>query len=82
MINAINIATDQSSLITETKNDYILRPQLESYSFLDTGNSLQLFAEGYRSGMLALEPIREMLAKSNSSSLEQVEKKFLKWLRG
>ena len=47
VINAINIATEQSSLISDTKNDFILRPQLESYGFLDSGNSLQLFAEGY-----------------------------------
>ena len=82
IINAINIATEQSSLISDTKNDFILRPQLESYGFLDSGNSLQLFAEGYRSGMMALEPIRTMLADAGPSSLEQVEAKFLNWLRG
>ena len=82
IINAINIATDQTNLASEGKFDFILKPQLESYGFLDNGNSLKLFAEGYRSGMMALEKVRSMLDEAGPSSLEQVEAKFLKWLRG
>jgi len=43
---------------------------------------LKLFAEGYRSAMMALEKVRSMIDAAGPSSLEQVEAKFLKWLRG
>ena len=82
IINAINIATDQTNLTSEGKFDFILKPQLESYGFRDNGNSLKLFAEGYRSAMMALEKVRSMIDAAGPSSLEQVETKFLKWLRG
>ena len=45
-------------------------------------STFKLFAEGYRSGMMALEKVRSMLDEAGPSSLEQVEAKFLKWLRG
>ena len=82
IINAINIATDQTNLASEGKFDLILKPELQTYGFLDNGNSLKLFAEGYRSGMMALEKVRSMIDAAGASSLEQVEAKFLKWLRG
>ena len=82
IINAINIATDQTNLASEGKFDLMLKPELQTYGFLDNGNSLKLFAEGYRSGMMALEKVRSMIDAAGPSSLEQVEAKFLKWLRG
>ena len=61
----------------------MLKPELQTYGFLDNGNSLKLFAEGYRSAMMAaLEKVRSMIDAAGPSSLEQVEAKFLKWLRG
>ena len=82
IINAINIATDQTNLASEGKFDLMLKPELQTYSFLDNGNSLKLFAEGYRSAMMVLEKVRSMIDAAGPSSLEQVEAKFLKWLRG
>ena len=82
IINAINIATDQTNLASEGKFDLMLKPELQTYGFLDNGNSLKLFAEGYRSAMMALEKVRSMFDAAGPSSLEQVEAKFLKWLRG
>lgn len=82
IINAINIATDQTNLASEGKFDLILKPELQTYGFLDNGNSLKLFAEGYRSAMMALEKVRSMIDAVGPSSLEQVKAKFLKWLRG
>lgn len=60
----------------------MLKPESQTYGFLDNGNSLKLFAEGYRSAMMALEKVRLMIDAAGPSSLEQVEAKFLKWLRG
>ena len=82
IINAINIATDQTNLASDGKFDLMLKPELQTYGFLDNGNSLKLFAEGYRSAMMALEKVRSMIDAAGPSSLEQVEAKFLKWLRG
>ena len=82
IINAINIATDQTNLASEGKFDLMLKPELQTYGFLDNGNSLKLFAEGYRSAMMALEKVRSMIDAAGPFSLEQVEAKFLKWLRG
>ena len=45
---------------------------------LKKNSSLKLFAEGYRSGMMALEKVRSILDAAGPSSLEQVEAKFLK----
>ena len=45
-------------------------------------SSFKLFAEGYRSGMMALKKVRLILDALGPSSLEQVEAIFLKWLRG
>ena len=41
-----------------------------------------MFAEGSRSAMMVLEKVRSMIDAAGPSSLEQVEAKFLKWLRG
>ena len=41
-------------------------------------SSLKLFAEGYRSGMMALEKVRSILDAAGPSSLEQVEAIFPK----
>ena len=82
IINAINIATDQTNLASDGKFDLMLKPELQTYGFLDNGNSLKLFAEGYRSAMMALEKVRSMIDAAGPSSLEQVEAKFLKWLWG
>ena len=82
IINAINIATDQTNLASDGKFDLMLKPELQTYGFLDNGNSLKLFAEGYRSAMMVLEKVRSMIDAAGPSSLEQVEAKFLKWLRG
>ena len=82
IINAINIATDQTKLASEGKFDLMLKSELHTYGFLDNGNSLKLFAEGYRSAMMALEKVRSMTDAAGPSSLEQVEAKFFKWLRG
>ena len=41
-------------------------------------SSLKLFAEGYLSGMMALEKVRSIIDAAGPSSLEQVEAKFLK----
>ena len=58
IINAINISTDLTNLESEVKFDFIFKPQLESYGILDSVNYLKLCAEGYRSGMMALEKVR------------------------
>ena len=61
IINAINIATDQTNLASEGKFDLMLKPELQTYGFLDIVNSLKLFAEGYRSAMMALEKVHLMI---------------------
>ena len=80
IINAINIVIDQTNLASEGKFDLMLKPELQTYGFLDNGIP-KLFAEGYRSAMMALEKVRSMI-DVGTFSLEQVEAKFLKWLRG
>ena len=82
IINAINIATDQTNLASEGKFDLMLKPELQTYGFLDNGNASTVFAEGYRAGRMGLEKGRSMIDAAGPSSLEQVEAKFLKWLRG
>ena len=44
IINAINIATAQTNLASEGKFDLMLKPELQTNSFLGNGNSFKLFA--------------------------------------
>ena len=51
----------------------MIRPSLAGYSLTDSGNSIKLYAEGYRSGIMALDEIRELVEKAGPSSLEVLE---------
>ena len=58
----------------------MIRPSLAGYSLIDSGNSIKLYAEGYRSGIMALDEIKELVEKAGPSSLEVLEQKFRSWL--
>ncbi|MED5515682.1 MAG: hypothetical protein VYE65_02770, partial [SAR324 cluster bacterium] len=60
--------------------DLIIKPSLAGYSMTDSGNSIKLYAEGYRSGILALDEIKLLIEKAGPSSLEVIEQKFRSWI--
>ncbi len=80
MLNSFAIAIDKTSNIPASKTDMIIRPELDGYSFIETGNSLKLYAEGYRCGIMSLDQIREVISHAEPSSFEVVEAKFRSWL--
>ena len=80
MLNSFAIAINKMSKIPASKTDMIIRPELDGYSFIETGNSLKLYAEGYRCGIMSLDQIREVISHAEPSSFEVVEAKFRSWL--
>ena len=80
VLNAFSIAIDRTIHNTSDQADVIIRPSLAGYSLTDSGNSIKLYAEGYRSGIMALDEIRELVEKAGPSSLEVLEQKFRIWL--
>lgn len=80
LLNSFAIAIDTNVCAPESEVEVLLRPALTGYSFIESGNSLKLYAEGYRCGIMCLDRIRAAVARSGPTSLELVEAKFRKWL--
>ena len=53
---------------------------LAGFSLTASGNSIKLYADGYRSGIIALDEIKLLVEKAGPSSLEVLEQKFRSWL--
>ncbi len=80
LLNAFSIAIDRTIHHQSDKADVIIKPSLAGYSLTDSGNSIKLYAEGYRSGIMALDEINLLVEKAGPSSLEVLEQKFRSWL--
>ena len=80
LLNAFSIAIDRTIDNQGEKADVIIKPSLAGYSLTDSGNSIKLYAEGYRSGIMALDEIKLLVEKAGPSSLEVLEQKFRSWL--
>jgi len=80
LLNAFSIAIDRTIHNQGEKADVIIKPSLAGYSLTDSGNSIKLYAEGYRSGIMALDEIKLLVEKAGPSSLEVLEQKFRSWL--
>ncbi|MBC8258699.1 MAG: patatin-like phospholipase family protein [SAR324 cluster bacterium] len=80
LLNAFSIAIDRSIHHQGDLADVIIKPSLAGYSLTDSGNSMKLYAEGYRSGIMALDEIKLLVEKAGPSSLEVLEQKFKSWL--
>jgi NTE family protein len=80
LLNAFSIAIDRTIHHQGEKADVIIKPSLAGYSLTDSGNSIKLYAEGYRSGIMALDEIKLLVEKAGPSSLEVLEQKFRSWL--
>ena len=80
LLNAFSIAIDRTIHHQREQADLIIKPSLAGYSLTDSGNSIKLYAEGYRSGIMALDEIKILVEKAGPSSLEVLEQKFRSWL--
>ena len=80
LLNAFSIAIDRTIRHQRDQADLIIKPSLAGYSMTDSGNSIKLYAEGYRSGILALDEIKLLIEKAGPSSLEVIEQKFRSWI--
>jgi len=80
LMNAFSIAIDRTIYHQQDKADLIIKPTLTGYNLTDPGNSIKLYAEGYRSGVMALEKIKLLIEKAEPSSLEVIEQKFRTWI--
>ena len=80
LLNAFSIAIDRTIHHQSEKADVIIKPSLSGYSLTDSGNSIKLYAEGYRSGVMALDKIKLVVEKAEPSSLQVLEKKFRNWI--
>jgi NTE family protein len=80
LLNAFSIAIDRTIHHQRDQADLIIKPSLAGYSLTDSGNSIKLYAEGYRSGIMVLDEIKILLDKAGPSSLEVLEHKFRSWL--
>ncbi len=80
LLNALSVAVDQTTQRQLAQADVIVHPNLDGYGLMDPGNSVKLYAEGYRAGVLAVEHIRQELEKRGPSSFEILEKRFRQWL--
>ena len=80
LLNAFSIAIARTIHHQGEKADVIIKPSLAGYSLTDSGNSIKLYAEGYRSGIMALDEIKLLVEKAGPSSLEVLEHKFRSWL--
>jgi hypothetical protein len=80
LLNAFSIAIDRTIHHQRDQADLIIKPSLAGYSLTDSGNSIKLYAEGYRSGIMALDEIKILVDKATPSSIEMLEQKFKSWL--
>ena len=80
LLNAFSIAIDRTIHHQSEQADVIIKPSLSGYSLTDSGNSIKLYAEGYRSAIMVLDEIKLLVEKSGPSSLEVLEQKFRGWL--
>lgn len=79
LLNAFAIAIDNTTRMQTKKADILIRPPLSDYSRTASDKMWELYAEGYRSTMLAMPEIRELMQSAKPSSLELLEKKFRAW---
>ena len=80
LMNAFSIAIDRTIYHQQAKADLIIKPTLTRYNLTDSGNSIKLYAEGYRSGIMALDEIKNLVEKSEPSSFKVFEQKVRTWI--
>ncbi|MGK5093591.1 patatin-like phospholipase family protein [Deltaproteobacteria bacterium TL4] len=79
LLNALSIAVDKNTDFQTKDADVLIKIELSKYSRTDSHNVWELYAEGYRSGTLAVKTIKAQIAKKEPSSLSRLEQKFRKW---
>jgi NTE family protein len=79
LLNAFDIAIDTTTRIQLEKADIVIELDLARYSRTDPRNIHELYAEGYRSGVIALKQIKKQLAEREPSAFEVLEKRFRAW---
>lgn len=78
--NAFEIAIDTTTRIqTDEDADVMIKLDVADYSRTESNNVWELYAEGYRGGILSIKEIKNELKKKRPSSLAILEQKFRKW---
>ncbi|MCB1190222.1 MAG: patatin-like phospholipase family protein [Leptospiraceae bacterium] len=76
LLNAFDIAIDNTTQIQCEQANYVIHLELAKYSRTNPNNVLELYAEGYRSGMLSAKEILVEIEKRNPSALAILEQKI------
>ncbi|MBF0277118.1 MAG: patatin-like phospholipase family protein [SAR324 cluster bacterium] len=79
LLNAFSIAIETSAKCQAQQADITINLGLTKYSRTNANHAWELYAEGYRSGILAGKKIQAELEKRNPSPLAIWEKKFKEW---
>lgn len=79
LLNAFDIAIDTTTRIQLEKADVVMHLDLARYSRTDPRNVWELYAEGYRAGILAIKQIRASMMEKVPSPFELLEKRFRLW---
>ncbi len=79
--NAFGIAMDTNTRIEVEKADVVIGPDLSKYEHADGGDVWELYAEGYRHGVLAIKQIRAAIEEKSPRPFHALEQKLRRWRR-
>lgn len=79
LLTAFEIAINSSMEIYLQEADLVVRVPLSHYSRTDFSQIWELYAEGYRSGMLTIKDLRNEMKKRTPSSLTILRKQLKQW---
>ncbi len=76
LLNAFDIAIDNTTQIQCEQANHVIHLELSQYSRTNPNSVLELYAEGYRSGMLSAKAILAEIEKHTPSTLAILEQKL------
>ena len=79
--NAFGIAMDTNTRIEVDRADVVIGPDLSKYEHADGEDVWELYAEGYRHGILAIKRIRAALEAKSPRAFGALEQKLRRWRR-
>ena len=80
LLNSFDIAIDGKTSMQVSRADVLIRMDLSHYSRSDTGKVYELYAEGYRSGALAIRSIRTAMRIKGPSLVKKLQGRVGRWL--
>jgi NTE family protein len=79
LLNAFDIAIDNTTEMQTKDADVLIQMDLAGYSRTSSVNVWELYAEGYRDGVIAIKRIYEEIEDRAPSSFEILGQKFKQW---